>query len=61
MYQEKHPPLNNNQSGSLGRLSNLLRKLIYNDIAIALSKEEIADCQNNEFLCQKINAQYVIP
>ena len=27
IWKEKHPPLNNNKSGGLGRLNNLLRNL----------------------------------
>ena len=31
IWKEKHPPLNNNKSGSLGRLNNLLRNLSRNN------------------------------
>ena len=63
IWKEKHPPLNNNKSGSFGRLNNLLRNLIrnnqletYDDIIREQQKAVIvetvdrnASCQNKEF------------
>ena len=63
IWKEKHPPLNNNKSGSFGRLNNLLRNLIcnnqietYDDIIREQQKAGIvetvdrnASCQNKEF------------
>ena len=63
IWKEKHPPLNNNKSGSLGRLNNLLRNLsrnnqleTYDDIIREQQKAVIvetvdrnASCQNKEF------------
>ena len=63
IWKEKHPPLNNNRSGSLARLNNLLRNLsrnnqlqAYDDI---IRKQQNAgtletldrnvNCQNKEF------------
>ena len=63
IWKEKHPPLNNNKSGSLGRLNNLLRNLsrnnqleTYDDIIREQQKAGIVEtvdrntsCQNREF------------
>ena len=63
IWKEKHLPLNNNKSGSLGRLNNLFRNFsrnnqleTYNDIIREQQKAEIvetvdrnANCQNKEF------------
>ena len=63
IWKEKHPPLNNNKSGSLGRLNNLLHNLsrdnqleTYDDIIREQQKAGIVEtvdrntsCQNKEF------------
>ena len=63
IWKEKHAPLNDNKSGSLGRLNNLLRNLsrnnqleTYDDITREQQKVGIvetvdrnANCQNKEF------------
>ena len=63
IWKEKHPPLNNNKSGSLGRLNNLLHNLsrdnqleTYDDIIREQQKAGIVEtvdrntsCQNREF------------
>ena len=63
IWKEKHPPLNNNKSGSLGRLNNLLHNLSRNNqletcdviireqqkSGIVETVDRNANCQNREF------------
>ena len=60
IWKEKHPPLNNNKSGSLGRLNNLYRNLslnnqleTYDDIIREQQKAGIVETVDRNVNCQK--------
>ena len=66
IWKEKHPPLNNNKSGSLGRLNNLLRNLsrnnqleTYDDIVREQQKAGIVETVDRNTSCQ--NRRFYMP
>ena len=66
IWKEKHPPLNNNKSGSLGRLNNLLRNLsrnnqleTYDDIIREQQKAGIVETVDRNTSCQ--NRRFYMP